>query len=188
MRIVTHTPERLEIEYKTWRHTLPGAALVLFLAAAMAFGEDLAQHQFWIGTLFAALLAALVLLGVETSRVALDRAAGKVTMFRKRAFRTTRLELPFSQFAGALVERVYWHEGWHQRIALVFIDGDRTWLIPASRAATRSRLGGVAAEINAWHGISTQEAEVIAGHLRLDEKMPIVSLRRWMRRIWAGKG
>lgn len=188
MKIVGISSDLLEFEHKSWSAALLGLFLFVFLSIAMIAGGEKQMHIHVFGTLFAALFAAIALLVVETSRVAIDRRAGVVRMFRKRAFRTTRLELPLRDFRGVIPEKVFNHDGWYRRIALVFSDGTETWLIPASRGAERRRLGGLAAEINAWHGTSTHEAETLAGDLMRDARAIEIRLLDGLFRRWTGRG
>ena len=187
MKIVSATPDRLEFEHKSWTATLLNVGIFFVMSAAMIAGGEKQPHIHVFGVLITVLFAAFALVVAETSRVVLDRATGMVSIFRKRAFSETRLELPLREFQGAIPEKVYYHKGWHRRIGLVLSDGDETWVIPASRNAVRGCVKALAAEINAWHGTSTREAEAVAGKLIRDARAFEIRLLDSLIRRWIGR-
>ena len=187
MRIVTRTPDRLEIEFRSWGASLGATVFFLFCATGIWLDTDPMLGQRIMGTVFVSVIALAALLIAETSRVAFDRPAGSVSLFRKRSFRTLRMTLPLRDLRGASVERVFYNGGWFRRVAFIFSDQSETWIIPASRGATRWSLAAVTWDINDWLGVDQAEVKDMArrviGKRMTPREEALASLRRLGRRL-----
>ena len=179
MKIVGKSSDRLEFEHRTWQTSLTILGIFLLFAVALVKGSpDMTPRAAVLGTLIVSCIGLLGMALFETSRVAVDRAAGTVSFYRKRALRTQRMTLPLDEFLGVIAVKVTWHEGWNYRVSLVFrIDG-RVWLIPASVGTSKTAMRGDVAAINDWHGISTEEVEALASGVYTDKVDPAVKAAR----------
>ncbi|MEL7027150.1 MAG: hypothetical protein AAGO57_07990 [Pseudomonadota bacterium] len=131
---MSKTPERLEIEHRSLIVAITSLGMGIFLISLVFQLQD----EFWhirVGGFVLPLVffgGALVL--AETNCIALDRTSGKVTMFRKQAFQTTRLELPLDHFKGLVLQDFWRSRGrmYERGVFLLFDDGNEAWQIPAT--------------------------------------------------------